>query len=150
MTDRNTEPEPKSAPPHWSDRLAVWRVQLLALAGAPFVGIGFIFDFSLRAKDFPELASAMWGVMGLFIGLFLLALSLVLSGILAAILGAHDAKADVSTGWKDLFARYIFRFLFGACILSLLATGYFLFIQSADGFGSFVQPYVHWLRTHSQ
>lgn len=138
--------ELKCTTPNWLDRLAVWKIQLLALAGAPFIGVGFVFDFSLRAKDFPELASAIWGVMGLFMGVFTFAVTLLLSGMLAAILGTHEARHRSAAGWERLLAVWAPRTLVALGIFSFLVVGYYSFVRSTDGFSSFVGPYVTWLR----
>ena len=133
-------------PEHWSDRLAVWRVQLLALAGAPFVGVGFAFDFSLRAREFPQLGSAMWGVMLLFVGLFMFVTALLVSAMLAATLGSHEYRHRDKIGWKRVVPILLPRTLIAFGIISILATGYVSFAHSAQGFGSYVEPYVKWLR----
>lgn len=147
MTRKEESKTEHSEPPqHWSDRLAVWRVQLLALAAAPFLGIGFAFDFSLRAKDFPQLGSAMWGVMGLWIGLFLFITALLVAAVMASILGSHEYRHRDKTGWKRVLAIFLPRALIACGIIVIVATGYDAFAQSAQGFGSYINPYVKWLR----
>lgn len=144
--EEDTKANHNNRPDHWSDRLAVWRVQLLALAAAPFIGIGFAFDFSLRAKEFPQLGSAMWGFMVLFFGLFLFITALLVAAMMASILGSHEHRQQDKTGWRRVLAIFLPRALIACGIILILATGYVAFARSAQGFGSYIEPYVKWLR----
>ena len=143
--DAPTDTTPTTRP--WESRLAEWKVQLLALAAAPFFGIGFVFDFLLRAKDFPELASAMWGVFGLFVGLFVFFLSLFGAGAMAAALGDHE-KRHPSTGWRWYLNIGSARLFMVTAALSLIFIGWWAANTSALGLRSFVTPYVEWLKLH--
>jgi len=149
MTEDRLRPVDGGKERHWTERLAEWKVQLLALAGAPFLGIGFVFEFSLRARDFPELASAIWGFLVLFIGIFFFMLCLLLAGVMAAILDVHEATHSTN-GWRRLPAIWVPRALAALAVTVLLVCGYLVFLRSADGFGSFEKPYVEWLHDQTK
>jgi len=138
----------KQTPNNLALRLAEWKTQLLALVAAPFLGIAFVFDFLLRAKDFPELASAMWGVFGLFVGLFFFGLSLFLSAACVSIFGTAESGIDKSK-WRNSLEVWVFRLLATLSVVSLCIIGFWMLNTSAYGFRTFVAPYVEWLKLHS-
>ena len=128
--------------------LADWKTQIAALVLAPFIGIGFVFDFLLRAKDFPELASAMWGVFGFFVGIFLFFLSVTCAAFSAVALGLQERDLRVS-GWLRLIAVWFLRVVVGLGCLCLFITAIWVLSESANGFGNSVAPYVQWLKDHA-
>lgn len=153
MTENPTQsernPDPINMQQSGFARLAEWKTQLAALAAAPLFGIGYAFDFLLRAKDFPELASAMWGVIVLLVGIFLFFFFLTCAALLDTILGSSERDIQ-STGWQKALEKWLPRSLFAVGIVFLLLTGYFTLLRSGHGFGHFVTPYVQWLNEHSR
>lgn len=130
-------------------RLAEWKTQLVTLVAAPFLGIGFAFDFLLKAKDFPELASAMWGVIVFLAGSSIFFFCLICAALLATVLGSYERDIQ-STGWQRAFKKWPPRILFAMGIAVLLAMGYLALWRSGNGFGHFITPYVEWLNIHSR
>lgn len=149
MTEKNKEPNTQlDSHNSMLAYLAEWKTQLSALLAAPFIGLGFVFDFLLRAKDFPELASAVWGLFGFFVGMFFFILSLLIAGFLAAGQGKSE-RGVALTGWRRGLAIWFPRGVVFLGILILLLTGYSLLMLSANGFGIWTTPYVDWLKLHS-
>lgn len=132
----------------WLRTLTEWKTQLAALVAAPFLGIGFVFDFLLRAKDFPELASAMWGVFGFFVGTFFFFFSLMCAAMAASGLGAYERDLR-AYGWRRQVRVWTSRFFTVCACFSLIFLGVWFLSTSTDGFGSFVSPYVAWLKAHT-
>lgn len=151
MTDNH--PDQTTALPEKQDSnpiltyLAEWKSQLLALAVAPFIGIGFVFDFLLRAKDFPELASAMWGVAAFFTGISLFALLLTCAAFTAAMVGTHERQM-LSSGKKAIL-KWIPRIFALVAMLVFVPMAMSVLDTSTNGFGRFMTPYVNWLKLHS-
>lgn len=142
---QNNQDLPKSG----LEALTEWKTQLAALVVAPFVGIGFVFDFLLRAKDFPELASAMWGVFGFFVGTFFFFLGLTCAAFAASVLGIHERDLRIS-GWRRQLATWIPRFFVGIACVSLISMALWALSSSTDGFKNYVEPYVQWLGDHTK
>lgn len=130
------------------EALAEWKTQLAALVAAPFVGIGFVFDFLLRAKDFPELASAMWAIFGFFVGVFLFFLCLTCAAVSASALGAYERDLDLA-GWLRFLATWVPRLFVMLACLALLFTGFWALSATMEGFKTYVAPYVEWLKVHA-
>lgn len=108
---------------------------LLALAVTLIAGVGFAFDFLLRAKDYPELSMVMLAVIALVIAGLTVLYALIMSSMLGK--NYNKSKAETpgdrfSKAWLMNVARAMAA---GAVIIVFLGFSWILFSFSIENLG---------------
>ncbi|WP_339109270.1 hypothetical protein [Thioclava sp. GXIMD4216] len=140
QTNNVSEATPENAAPSGGVAAFVreWKTQLLAIAGAPFVAIGYLLNVSAQSQDYPLFANALWGIIGFLICVLIFALSLLVCGMIATI--ASPQANSSSEKWYRKLGRRLFNLLLVVGGIFILILGWYSLQIGTQAFGR-VKPY---------
>lgn len=120
-----------------------FEVKAVAIVLVLLGSVGFAFDFLLRAKEYPQLALLMLGMIGLVVGFVCLVAALYMAFILKISLDESNEDAGVNARFAKL-KRGIWRSFVIAVGICFLVAGYLTWDVAFQNFGEHLKA----LRVH--
>ncbi len=114
--------------------LRKFEVKAIAVVLVLLGSVGFVFDFLLRAKEYPQLALVMLGMIGVMVGVTCLIAAVYMAFLLKVSLDENDVSSD-NRGAFAKWVRYFFRYVVIVVSFGLMAIGYFTWDAAFQNFG---------------